>query len=313
MSKGKESQPTRRKTLHELHNNTPHTSPKKPHKKLPTYDSGIQDDENQIHWGPDLTAAELDILNQLEQQNMPQSVSNFGIQDDENIQWEADFTDTELHLLAQLEQQTAPTILEMQDSDNSGIGFQTNNPSSSDPEEEHPWHPTPGMYPQAAPTASHTQLTNAEIKALFRNAAYEGDLDSLIELAETYPIDLNSILDQFGNGNTLLHIAVNQNAPTGVIEFLIQHGVNINAPNTYGNSPLNIAAIHGYGEIGAVLYAHNATYNNPAPHNNIVFNDAATEYWHQSHNAVQQYHVDPDGYNPHMECLGWIQSNDYHG
>jgi ankyrin repeat protein len=126
------------------------------------------------------------------------------------------------------------------------------------------------------------------------NAAFTGNLAQLKSLHEKHSnINLGAIENQFGY--TLLHFAAH-GGHADVVTFLVDEGVFLNPLTPTGDTPLNLAAVHEHIEVGAILFQHGAIYENPAPANNIVFNNAVTNHWHPTHlDGHQQYFIECEG------------------
>jgi|GEM_PF-2652808 len=144
-----------------------------------------------------------------------------------------------------------------------------------------------------------------KIKELFRNAVFRGELESLKSLKNTHPeINLGEITYTF-SGNTLLHTAATI-GHAGIAQFLLATGMNPSTENNHGDTPLNLAAIHQNGAVGAILTNAGGIYGNPAPAHNIVFNDEATGYWEQTNDdSSHQYHLAPHGACNYL-CPGMV-------
>lgn len=80
-------------------------------------------------------------------------------------------------------------------------------------------------------------------------AIKEGDFDKLLTYFSGNTANLKSYSSQFGN---LLHLAVSFGSKT-LFEALVRLGININAQNCDGNTPLHLAAKLGRQEIVDVL------------------------------------------------------------
>ena len=132
------------------------------------------------------------------------------------------------------------------------------------------------------------------IKNKTLNAAFRGDLKELESLHENYPeIQLGNVVNDFGH--TLLHFAAN-GGHADVVTFLVDAGVALNPETQAGDTPLNLAANGGHAQVGVILLENYASYANPAPAHNIVFNNAATGYWTTTtQDETHQYFVQCEG------------------
>lgn len=150
---------------------------------------------------------------------------------------------------------------------------------------------------------------NEKIKELFRNAVFRENLEELTALTKAHPkSNLNDITYSI-SGYTLLH----QAAQTGnvlIVKFLLEHGVNPNAEDHFGNTPLNVAALHQNGEVGAILTEADGNYENLPPTHNIVFYNQATGHWHQTNHETHQFHVEDNQFCNHL-CGQHLTSGDF--
>jgi len=94
------------------------------------------------------------------------------------------------------------------------------------------------------------------------NAAQDGDLERINYLVERRQVDKNEIKnkkEQMTLANAL--VCASAHAHLDVIQYFIQHNVDINSKNDYGDTPLIIASEYGHTYIVKWLIQNKANIN----------------------------------------------------
>lgn len=88
-------------------------------------------------------------------------------------------------------------------------------------------------------------------------AAFKGHKDVVMVLSELTGLDLECEDEE---GHVPLHMAV-ESGDVGTVKVLVEKGVNINAVNKRGATPLYMARVWGYDDICDLLVSRGALYS----------------------------------------------------
>jgi ankyrin repeat protein len=129
-------------------------------------------------------------------------------------------------------------------------------------------------------------------------AAYEGDLKKVKEIIENDPNEINV---QDSRGFTPLHLAAGK-GHIEIVEFLINHGADIELEIFIGDTPLLVAARyarHGQYETIKTLLEHGAKVNHKDKHGRTALHDAAMYSGKEIINLLISYGADVNARDEH--------------
>ena len=117
---------------------------------------------------------------------------------------------------------------------------------------------------------SFTDVDLPYVKEVGLNTKQQEDLFDAIRTSEGYVEDIEEYVNKDTvnaintNGNTPLMVAVGRSKlSTGIAEFLIKNGADVNAKNNYNSTPLTIACESGNINMVKLLVKYGADVNNP--------------------------------------------------
>ena len=130
-------------------------------------------------------------------------------------------------------------------------------------------------------------------------AAYKGDLKKVKEIIDRDPNEINV---QDGQGFTPLHLASGK-GHIEIVEFLLNHGADIELEIFIGDTPLLVAARYArYGQYETIktLLEHGAKVNHKDKHGRAALHDAAMYSGKEVMNLLISYGADVNARDEHQ-------------